>query len=62
MATGFGDVTGFDHEDAVGVRHSVQPVSDRQCGAALAKVLHGFTYLQFGLGIEGGGRLVEQDD
>src|SRR5262245_50280376 len=48
--------------DPVGMRYSVQPVRDRQCGSAFAEVFHGFAYLQFGFRVERSSRLVEQDD
>ena len=62
VRAGLDHPAGVDHEDLVGVAHGGQPVRDDQRGAAVQRggqrPLHG----HLGLGVEVGGRLVEDHD
>src|SRR5262249_31021198 len=59
---GFDHAPILNHINGVRMRNRVQPVRDDKRGAALAEMFHGFTHLEFGFGVEGGSRLVEQYD
>ena len=62
MGTLFDDAAVFDDADAVGFADGGEAVSDDDGGTALHEGIEGFLNLFFGLGIEAGGGLVEEED
>jgi hypothetical protein len=62
MATGLDHDAVLDHENAVSVNDGVQAVGDHQGSAPGAQAGDRILDVTLRFGIEGGGRLVEQDD
>jgi len=62
VAAGFDHLARLDHQDAVGVHDSGEPVRDHDGGAALAELGDRLLHMMLGFGIERCSGLVEQDD
>ena len=58
----FHDVSVVHDENQVGVADCGQPVGDDKAGAVLHQLIHGLLDVQFGLGVDGTGRLVENQN
>ena len=62
MRAAFSERAVIEHEDVVGVRNGRQPVCDGDGGAAFLKPLERAEDFLLGAGVQGAGRLVEQQD
>ena len=58
----FDDPTAIDHDDAVGEAHGRQAVGDDEGGAPGGRALERFHHDALGVGVETGGRLVEDEN
>ena len=61
MPAPFDDPAPVEHQDLVGVPHGGKPVGNDKAGALLHQALESLLDLAFGLGVNAGGCLVEDE-
>lgn len=62
MSPAFDDAAVLEHHDQVGVADRAEPVRDGERRAAVGEAVEGHLEFPLGLGVEGAGGLVEDED